>query len=130
MAQSPDFKKIAPKNPFQVIADLKRPRVMAETGWHIIGSSSGYESGVYLQNSWARVTATGAAIPSFYQGEEGRVRARGKVDGGSVGSTIFTFPEECRPEYAESFILSVDGGGFANVTVQPDGQVILDSIGP
>jgi len=111
-----------------LLADIRKPKLEPETGWHRIGASAGYETGVYFKNSWNAVNGATLPDPSFYLSESGEVRSRGRVNGGSVGSVIFTFPEECRPEYAESFICRMVGG-WANLEVSPNGDVTLIEFG-
>jgi len=112
-----------------VIQSTRRPTLEPETGWYKIGISEAYA--ISFDNSWGNVGVLAGvtnAPASFYLSEDGEVRCRGKIDGGAVGTTAFVLPEEVCPEYAETFICAVDGGGSANVTVHPNGNVIIDSI--
>jgi hypothetical protein len=127
MSRTPDFRKN--RNLIEVIVEGRRPGRAAETGWWKVGATSGDGGyGILFENSWNNVGASSNAPASWYLSEDGEVRLRGKISGGSVGSTAFTLPEEARPEYAETFICSVDGGGYASVTVWPDGRVVVDSV--
>jgi hypothetical protein len=128
MARSPDY-------PYKdrlddIVGDLRRDHLQAETGWQKIGPSQDHE--IDFENSWANagvVSGVTNAPASWYLSEDGEVRLRGKIDGGAAGTVVFTLPEEVRPEFAETFICAVDGGGKANVTVHANGEVIVDSIG-
>lgn len=124
MSKTPDMRYS--RDISEVISQRTKPVLQPETGWHKIGISE--DIGIAFQDSWANVGTTGSPPASFYLSNDGEVRNRGKVDGGIEGSTIFTFPEECRPEYSETFICAVDAGGKANITVNPDGTVVVDSI--
>jgi hypothetical protein len=117
-------------NPFSLIQDTRRPHLEPETGWYLVGPSEAHE--VDFENSWGNVGVVAGvtnAPASWYLSEDGEVRLRGKIDGGSAGTVAFTLPEEVRPEYAETFICAVDGGTFANVTVHASGEVEVETIG-
>jgi hypothetical protein len=114
---------------FDTVAKTRAPSLEPETGWYKIGPSETY--GISFDNSWGNVGVLAGvtnAPASFYLSADGEVRMRGKIDGGSTGTVAFVLPDEVRPEYAETFICAVDGGGSANVTVHPNGEVIVDSI--
>ena len=110
------------------LRDLRKPGPIPNSGWMIVGPSFASD----FVNGWANVGVVAGvtnAPASFHLSDDGEVRFRGKVDGGTVGSVIFVLPEEMRPEYAETFICAVDGGTqHANVTVHADGRVVLDSL--
>lgn len=125
MARSGDI--IVAKSLIDTIRDIKRPHAIPNSGWQAVGSSFAAP----FESTWGNagvVAGTTNAPAGYYLSDDGEVRLRGKVDGGAVGSTIFTLPEELRPEYAETFICAVDGGQKANITVHADGRVILDSL--
>jgi hypothetical protein len=112
-----------------VVGQTRRPKLEPETGWYKIGASESYA--ISFNNSWGNVGVLAGitnAPASFYLSDSGEVRCRGKIDGGSAGTVVFILPDEVRPEYAETFICAVDGGGKANVTVHANGQVIVDTI--
>ena len=137
--RSPDFKRN--KSIADLISDTRKPKLLPETGWYRVAITSLYEAtsagGQYygstvaiFKNSWQNSGGLTNAPVSWYLSQNGEVRFRGKIDGGVAPSLIFTLPEECRPQYAETFILAVDGGLVAaNITVKANGDVFLDSIG-
>lgn len=138
MSRTPDFRKN--RNIIDVIVEQGRPPRLAETGWYRVSVTELYESSgsggsfigstlAVFRSSWANLGGATNAPASWYLSESGEVRVRGKITGGVAGTTVFTLPEEARPEYAETFICATDTGGKANVTVWPDGRVIVDSIG-
>lgn len=91
-----------------VIGSIRRSKPQSETGWHAAGSSN--PQGVDFQDSWAN-TVGGTDSPAGWMiSEDGEVRLRGRVVGGVEGTTIMTLPEEARPEFVETFIVSNDGG--------------------
>lgn len=124
MARSPDFKNN--RTIADLIADTRKPRPMAETGWWKIGATQEYE--IAFQNSWANVGGSGIPPAAFTTDENGWVRMRGQIDGGSVGTVLFNLPTEARPEYFEPFTVAVDGGGSANIGVYPNGDVKLEAL--
>lgn len=112
-----------------IIAQGRKPRLQPETGWYKVGVSEAYA--VSFINSWGNagvVAGITNAPTGWYLSEDGEVRLRGKITGGVAATTVFNLPEEVRPEYAETFICAVDGGGKANVTIKPNGDVIVDTI--
>ena len=129
MSRSPDYpyRKSLP----EIVGDIRRQHLRAETGWWKVGGSVGYETEAYFKNSWANAgVLAGVTTPpaGWYLSEDGECRLRGAIDGGSAGTVAFTLPEEVRPHYAETFICAVEGGGKANVTVHPNGDVKVDTI--
>ena len=129
MSRSRDFR--VGRDLIDTIRDLKRPGLGPQTGWRAVGAS-GTDGGVPFGAAWGNagvVAGVTNAPASWHLSDDGEVRLRGTVDGGSPGSTIFTLPEENCPEFAESFACPMEGGGFAKVTVHADGRVTLDSIG-
>lgn len=126
MSRSPDY-------PYQsrlddIVGNLRRDKLLPETGWYKVGAS---DLDAPFLNSWANagiVAGVTNAPASWYLAEDGEVRLRGKIDGGTVGTVAFVLPEEVRPQYAETFICAVDGGQKANITIHANGEVIVDSI--
>lgn len=128
MARTPTF-KIA-RSTSDMLAEQRKPQIQPETGWWKIGELEPLE--IPFEGAWgnAGVLAGVTHAPaSFYlDSAEGEVRYRGVVDGGGVGEVIFVMPEEARPEYEQGFTCRVVGGGTANITVNTDGEVILESL--
>lgn len=121
------------KTIFDVVGNVRAPRIEPETGWYNIGEEWAAEEPIEFDflNGWGNV-GTVEDVPhapaSFYLSEDGEVRLRGVIDGGSVGTIAFMLPEEVRPEFAQTFICALIGGGQANVRVTPDGAVFVESI--
>lgn len=116
-----------------VVNEIRRPKLQAETGWYNVGEEWAASEPIEIDflNSWSNVGVTSGvtnAPAGWYLSEDGEVRLRGKIDGGTLGVPAFILPEEVRPEYAETFICAVEGGGKANVTVHANGEVIVDTI--
>lgn len=114
---------------WDILGEVRRPKLEAETGWYKVGPAQPHETD--FENGWGNVGVLAGvtnAPASWYLSSGGEVRLRGKIDGGSVGTVVFTLPEEVRPQYAETFICAVEGGGKANVTVHANGEVIVDTI--
>ena len=124
MAKSPGFKNT--KSTAELISELRKPKVLPETGWWNIGIDEPNE--IPFEGDWGNYDdGDGYAPTSFYLSEDGEARLRGVVDGGDVGETIFVLPEEMWPEYTQVFACSVIGGGTANIKVWYDGTVELES---
>jgi len=132
MAKSRDFKRQTTLP--ELISDTRKPQHMPETGWYRVGatelSTTGNHPASYIgidfENFWQNIGSSHAEA-SWYMEGDGEVRFRGRVTGGAAGTVIFTLPEESRPEYTQSFVCAVIGGGTANVEVYPDGSVYLES---
>jgi len=124
----------SPNYPYQdrlddIVGKLIQEPLRPETGWYKVGPSEAHE--VDFEGGWGNVGVLAGvtnAPAGWYLSDDGEVRLRGKVDGGAVGTNIFTLPEEVRPQFAETFICAVDNGQKANVTIHADGQVTVDSI--
>jgi hypothetical protein len=101
MPKTPDFMQ---NKDFNDLIKKKR-RALPETGWNNVGPDE--DHGVDFENSWAN--SGPSTIPaSWYLSENGEVRLRGKITGGETGTTIFTLPEEVRPEFKERFIIPIE----------------------
>jgi hypothetical protein len=137
--RSPDFKRN--KSIVDLISDTRKPKLLPETGWYRVAITSLYEAtsagGQYygstvaiFKNSWQNSGGLTNAPVSWYLSQNGEVRFRGKIAGGFPGTVVFTLPEEVRPQYAETFIVAVDGGTTtANVIVFANGDVTVESVG-
>lgn len=102
-----------------VVGEIRRPKLEPETGWARAGITAGYEAstpkayypGIQFENNWVNATTADEAPASWWVSESGEGRLRGKVRGGAIGTTVFTLPEEVRPEYVQEFICSIDDDG-------------------
>ena len=124
MAKSPHFKRT--RDIPDLIAEGRQAHPQVDTSWQKVGPSEPH--GIGFTNTWGNVGGSGVPPASWYLSEGGEVRLRGKITGGAVMSVAFVLPPEARPQYAETFIVAVDGGGQANITVKTNGEVRIDSI--
>jgi len=121
--KSNDFKRS--KTLPELVADTRKPHRMADTAWYKVGAAEDYE--IPFEDGWANVGGDEDPDAQWYMDDGGEVRLRGIVVGGSADTTIFTLPEENRPQHRQFFTCAVVGGGSANVVVYPNGEVILES---
>ncbi len=137
--RSPDFKRS--NSLINLIADTstKKPQLGPETGWYRIAITENYEGlgagGQFygstmnvFKNSWANAGGSGNPNASWYLSASGEVRFRGKITGGAEQTVVCILPPEIRPEYAETFIVAVDGGGSATVTIRQNGEVYVEAV--
>lgn len=110
----------------ELVGDMRRPRPLAETGWHIIGPLN--DQNVDFQSGFS---ADIDRPPAWMLGEDGFVRCKGviipPVDP-ALPLIAWTFPEEVRPEDSEPFLIGVVGGGYANGYVDVNGDVVIEKI--
>jgi hypothetical protein len=116
-----------------VVGETRRPKLEPETGWYNIGEEWAADEPIEFDflNSWGNLGTDDDiehAPASFYLAEDGEVRFRGVITGGSAGTIAFMIPEEVRPQFAQTFICALIGGGKANVRVEPDGTVFVETI--
>jgi hypothetical protein len=103
MSKTPDFSNN--KTFGDIISEQRRPHALPETGWNNVGPSE--DHGVNFEAGWDNSGVT--SVPaSWYLSAGGEVRLRGKITGGDVGTTIFTLPEEVRPEFTERYIVPME----------------------
>jgi hypothetical protein len=124
-----------------VVAQIRRPKLEPETGWWKVTDSgtpvedlpADEQREIFFEGSWGNVgdglgDGFTYAPVSWHQSHHGEVRHRGVIDGGDVGDLMFVLPEEDRIEFTQVFACSIIGGGVANVRVDPDGSVTLESV--
>ena len=116
-----------------VANQTRRPKLEPETGWYNIGEEWAADEPIEFDflNGWGNLGTVDDiehAPASFYLSTNGEVRWRGVIDGGSAETICFMIPEEIRPQFAQTFICALIGGGQANVRVTPDGVVFVESI--
>lgn len=128
------------KNIFDVVGNVRAPHLEPETGWWKVTDSgtpveelpASEQREVFFEGSWGNVgdsfDGNNYAPVSWHQSHHGEVRHRGVIDGGDVGDLMFVLPEEDRIEFSQVFACSIIGGGVANVRVDPDGSVTLESV--
>lgn len=113
-----------------VIASVRKPKLEPETGWYTAGDNP-IIGQVPFEGDWGNAgTVDGRDYPgaAWYLSHHGEVRHKGVVTGGSVGDTILILPEEYRIEERQVFACSMIGGGTANILVDTDGSLIVESI--
>lgn len=129
MGRTPNFKR--KRTVPDLIADTRKPKIIADTAWYKIGASEAFE--IEFNDPWMNVGGSGNPDAQWYvdnAGESAEAKVIGMVENGDSegeGSIIFTFPEEVRPRYREVFVCAVEGGGTANIGVYPNGDVVLES---
>lgn len=125
MAKSPDIPRQT--NLIEMIGAARKPVTETDDGWIAVGDSTDEISPAF-QNSWAN--APGGSPMSFFVDENGVVRFRGDVVGGTPGTVIFTLPEGFRPEFSMQFSgagVSGIGNSMARIRVDPNGDVTIAS---
>lgn len=115
-----------------LIAEERRVRTTEDTNWYRVGPGDAEMPGseaheVIFQGGAGNVGASGDSPASWYLSENGEVRLRGHINV-SVGTVIFTLPEEIRPQFAEKFLVAADEGLNAHVIIRQNGEVFVESI--
>lgn len=114
------------------IADNFRGLLPA-TGWLYLSldrrtPSGGEPRGVLdFANGWTDSDLTPAQMCID---EHGRVRMRGRIFGGAIGTEVVQphLPIGFRPLIPQTFILSNGVGGYANVEFLPDGTMRVNAV--
>jgi hypothetical protein len=90
--------------------------------WHTVGNSGEPA----FQNSW---THYGAPFPQagFRKFPDGKVKLRGLVKGGAVGTYVFTLPVGYRPPTQPIFACDSNSGIHARVDVYSTGEVLVSA---
>ncbi len=101
--------------------------VLPATQWIFISLSKRGNLGTMdYENGWG--DADPDAPGQFCMDEHGRVRLRGRISGGAVGSVAFTLPYGFRPAVPQSFVLSNADSGYANLEVAPNGEATVTGV--
>jgi hypothetical protein len=79
-----------------------------------------------FENGWGDGDPDAPA--QFCMDENGRVRLRGRIAGGAVGTSFVTLPPGFRPPVPQSFVLSNADSGYANVELGTDGAAVVTGI--
>lgn len=101
--------------------------------------SNGNSSFARVPGAWVAVGSGGSApgfgagwsnegggfAPARFRLEHDLVRLDGVVQGGAVGSTIFTLPADCRPTSSAHILDAIANNAVARITVNTDGQVVF-----
>ena len=64
----------------------------------------------------------------FCMDESGRIRLRGRISGGTVGTVAFTLPEGFHPPQPQTYVLANGTTGYANCEIGTDGTVTIVGI--
>lgn len=127
MPRSPQFRKN--HTLAESVGSLRRPRVLPETGWHgvtEIDIGPGYQGDWGPAASASNTPGSGSPMPAWMLDEHGDVRLRGNIDFGEDATTVFTLPEDVRPEYDSGpWVCGMEQGGYANVWVYATGDVYI-----
>lgn len=129
MARSPHLKRH--QTVMGLIAEQRRTSPIEDTSWYKLAATGldiGFSNGWGFQSSWGNVGGSTNPPASWYLSEDGEVRFRGKITGGIAQTVAFVLPPEVRPQYAETFIVAVDNGGYASVIIKQSGEVFIDTI--
>lgn len=74
-----------------------------------------------LVNGWSNF-GSGLAVAGYYKQNDGWVRLKGVVGGGTDFATIFTLPEGYRPPF-EVYVSVLSASATARLRIRPDGTV-------
>lgn len=121
------------------IRELRAGAAGGESGWtNVVATEANLPDGdpgstdpdgitPVFDNNW--VSAGGQYAPvGFYLSDDGEVRFRGHITGGSATTTVFLLPDGYRPQYDETFAVPIDEGGYAVIRVQSTGEVIVERV--
>lgn len=101
--------------------------LLPATQWIFININRRNGLGVLdFENGWTDGDPDAPAM--FCMDEHGRVRLRGRITGGAVGTVFVTLPYGFRPAVPQSFVLSNADSGYANVELAPNGEATVTGI--
>jgi hypothetical protein len=98
--------------------------LLSATQWMYVAASRRNNQG-YLDFEGTWTDADPDSPVQFCMDEHGRVRLRGRIAGGAVGTTVFTLPEGFRPSQPQSFNLANGDTGYAILEINTDGTVVV-----
>jgi len=90
--------------------------------WREIGTPGNPD----FQTGWVNFGGTNQETCAFWKSSSGIVLLRGIIKNGTTG-IIFRLPEGYRPKYGFKRFAVVSAGAFGYVSIEPDGDVILQS---
>lgn len=100
---------------------------LAATHWMYVAQSRRQGQGYMdFENNWGDADPESPA--QFCMDEHGRVRLRGRIAGGAVGTVAFTLPPGFWPEQPQSFNLANGDSGYAICEIGTDGAVTVVGI--
>lgn len=101
--------------------------VLPATQWIYVSLSRRNNLGVMdFENGWIDDPDTPA---QFCMDEHGRIRLRGRISGGAVGSVAFTLPYGFRPPIRQKFNLANGDANYAIIEVATDGTATVTGVG-
>lgn len=121
-----------PKGAAQRIADLQRSArpyrgTQAPTMWiYISQDRRGGWGYMDYENGWG--DGDEAAPGQFCADEHGRIRLRGKINGGTVGTVAFTLPPGFWPAIPQRFVLANADSGYAIFDILTNGEAVVVSM--
>ena len=101
--------------------------VLPATQWIFVSQARRGGLGIMdFENGW---TDPNNETPAqFCMDEHGRIRLRGRISGGSVGTVAFTLPQGFRPPIPQKFNLANADAGYAIIEVLPAGTATVTGI--
>jgi hypothetical protein len=78
---------------------------------------------VSMSNSWVNFGGTSVNSVGYYRDSLGRVKGKGVIKSGTIGSAALTLPAEYRPS-RRCYFAAVSNGAFGFFTVEENGDVI------
>ena len=101
--------------------------VLPATQWIYVSLSRRGNLGVMdFENGWGDGDPDAPA--QFCMDEHGRIRLRGRISGGAVGTVAFTLPQGFRPSIPQKFNLANGDAGYAIIEVLPDGTATVTGV--
>lgn len=101
--------------------------VLPATQWIFINQNRRGGLGLMdFQNGWTDPNDDTPA--QFCMDEHGRIRLRGRISGGTVGTVAFTLPYGFRPPIPQKFNLANADAGYAIIEVLPNGEATVTGI--
>ena len=100
--------------------------VLPATQWIYVAFSRRNQGVMDFENGWG--DADPDAPAQFCMDEHARVRLRGRISGGTVGTVAFTLPWGFRPPIPQKFNLANGDSGYAIIEVTPDGAATVTGI--
>lgn len=115
MSDSPDL--LGNRGLGDVVRQLRRPELPAETGWIEPGGTNAETGGEFsppFENNWNHSPDPNPNT-GFYLSKNGEVRFRGELKTGIMGSTVFVMPEGYRPKVRQHFLCGLTDGTYINM---------------
>lgn len=91
--------------------------------WHSVGAAGEPA----FANSWVNFDTANYGSAGFRKYPDGRVRLRGLIKSGTIPAGVFTLPVGYRPPKQLLFACDTNPGAMADVRIQTDGQVVVQT---